>query len=141
MQASKGAGSLYVRSQIIQKGSCMSDRFSSYQAALEKGVLTSEGEVTPALRQSVASLAASFSGVENPVTAQQLPEELVAYVTTVALYAYRVNDEDFETLRQVGYSDDALFEITISAALGAGIGRFEQGLKALKGATHATQNA
>jgi len=119
----------------------MSDRLIGYQLALREGVLQSEGEVAPALRQSVEALAARVSGAERSGFSEQLPEELATYVTTVALHAYRVTDEDIEVLRQAGYSDDALFEITVSAALGAGVARFEQGLKALKGALHATQDA
>jgi alkylhydroperoxidase family enzyme len=118
----------------------MSDRFTSYQYALREGVLNTPGAEAPALRQSVEALAARLNGGVRPESTQ-LPEELAAYVKTVALHAYRVTDEQIEALRLAGYSDEALFEITISAALGAGMARFEEGLDALKGAIDATQNA
>jgi hypothetical protein len=42
-------------------------------------------------------------------------------------------------LRRAGYSEDAIFEITVSAALGAGMIRLERGLAAMKGDTDAAQ--
>lgn len=61
------------------------------------------------------------------------PPELAKYVNKVALNAYKVTDEDIEALRRVGYSEDAIFEITVSAAIGAGRVRLECGIAALKG--------
>ena len=51
----------------------------------------------------------------------------------MALHAYRTTDQDIVALRTAGYSEDAIFEITLSAALGAGLARLERGLAALKG--------
>src|SRR5205814_2910761 len=42
-------------------------------------------------------------------------------------------DEDLAALQRAGTSDDALFEVTVSAALGAALGRLERGLAALRG--------
>jgi len=64
---------------------------------------------------------------------------LATYVKKVALYAYKTTEEDIEALRRAGYSEDAIFEITVSAALGAGMIRLEQGLAAMKGDTDAAQ--
>ena len=36
-------------------------------------------------------------------------------------------------LQRAGSSEDAIFEITVSAALGAALGRLERGLTALRG--------
>jgi len=58
---------------------------------------------------------------------------VAAYVEKVALHAYRVTDADIDGLREAGYSEDAVFEITLSAALGAGLGRLERGMAALRG--------
>lgn len=54
------------------------------------------------------------------------------YVQKVARYAYKVTDEDVEALLQAGYSEDQIFELTISAALGAGISRRDAGLESLQ---------
>jgi hypothetical protein len=61
------------------------------------------------------------------------------FYTKVARNAYKVTDEDIEFLKSQGYSEDALFEITLSAALGAGMVRLDSGLAALKGALYATE--
>jgi hypothetical protein len=61
----------------------------------------------------------------------ELPGELRPYVAKVANHAYRVTDEDVEALKKAGYSEDAIFEITVSTALGAAILRLERGLIAL----------
>lgn len=59
---------------------------------------------------------------------EELPAELRAYVEKVAKHAYRITDEDVEGLKRSGFSEDAIFEITASAALGAAIMRLERGL-------------
>jgi alkylhydroperoxidase family enzyme len=61
-----------------------------------------------------------------------VPEELIRYVDKVTKHAYKVTDADVEALRHAGYSEDAIFEITLSAALGAGLARLERGLEALR---------
>jgi alkylhydroperoxidase family enzyme len=61
-----------------------------------------------------------------------VPEELTRYVDKVAKHAYKVTDADVEALHLAGYSEDAIFEITLSAALGAGLARLERGLEALR---------
>ncbi len=99
---------------------------------LVEAVLTSPGETDLALRCAVEAYAAELGGRPDE-QAGKLPSELVAYVNKVALHAYKTTNEDTEALRQAGYSEDAIFEITLSAALGAGIARLERGLAVLKG--------
>lgn len=83
-----------------------------------------------ALRRAVADRSASRSGATR--SPGQVPEDLVAFVDKVTQHAYKIVDEDFERLRGAGYSEDELFEITVAAALGASLGRFERGLQALQ---------
>jgi alkylhydroperoxidase family enzyme len=54
-------------------------------------------------------------------------------VDKVARHAYKVTDGDVAALQQAGSSDDAVFEVTVSAALGAALGRLERGMAALRG--------
>jgi alkylhydroperoxidase family enzyme len=61
------------------------------------------------------------------------PPSLARYVDTVALHASQVTDGDLAALRRGGSSDDAVFEITVAAALGAALGRLDRGLAALRG--------
>jgi alkylhydroperoxidase family enzyme len=51
----------------------------------------------------------------------------------VARHAHRVTDADLQELRETGCSEDVLFEITVSAALGAGLGRLQRAYAALNG--------
>lgn len=95
------------------------ERHRAHVDALTRDVLEQEGEVSPELRRAAS---------RN----QDLPEELRAYVDKVARHAYRVTDEEVEALKQAGYSEDQLFEITVSAALGAALLRLEAGLAPLR---------
>jgi hypothetical protein len=58
----------------------------------------------------------------------ELPGDLRAYVDKVAKHAYRITGEEVEALQRAGYSEDAIFEITAAAALGAAVLRLERGL-------------
>ena len=52
----------------------------------------------------------------------------------VARHAYKVTERDIAELKRADYSKDAIFAITLSAALGAGMSRLERRLVALRGA-------
>ena len=67
-------------------------------------------------------------------TGTDVPAELESYADKVARHAYRVTDRDLDTLRAAGYDDDAIFEITVAVALGAGLLRRDRGLAALRAA-------
>jgi len=96
--------------------------------ALQDAVFRSPGATSAALRTSVADRAAAPSGKER-----QVPESLRAYVDKVAHAPYKVIDEDIDALREAGHDDDAIFELTIAAAVGAGLERGRRGMAALKG--------
>jgi alkylhydroperoxidase family enzyme len=116
----------------------MHTRYTVHAQRLIDAVLTSSGETDPTLRRAIEEQSAQLSSSSTQPVVQG-PPALVAYVKKVALYAYKTTDEDIEALRRAGYSEDAIFEITVSAALGAGIARLERGLAALKGDTNAAQ--
>ncbi len=65
--------------------------------------------------------------------AAELPPALAPYVQKVVKHAYKVTDEDMTSLHQAGFTDDQIFEVTVSTALGAGLVRLESGLSALRG--------
>ena len=110
----------------------MNQQHDANTRRLVEAVLTGPGETDPALRRTIEAYAAEI-GRRPDEKAGKLPAELATYVTKVARYAYKTTDEDIEALRQAGYSEDAIFEITLSAALGAGMARLERGLAVLKG--------
>jgi alkylhydroperoxidase family enzyme len=108
-----------------------SDSHATYTQRLIEAVLTNSGDTDPSVRQAVEALSARVGGDSTPLS-DTIPPELMVYIKKIALYAYKTTDEDIEALRKAGYSEDAIFEITLSAALGAGMARLEQGLAALK---------
>ena len=116
----------------------MHTRYTAHSQHLVDGVLNSPGETDPELRRAIAEQSARLS-LRSPQSVEQIPPELIAYVKKVALNAYKTTEEDIEALRRAGYSEDAIFEITASVALGAGMTRLERGLAAMKGDTDAAQ--
>jgi alkylhydroperoxidase family enzyme len=59
------------------------------------------------------------------------PPDFALYLDKVRTHAYRVTDADVQALKDAGYSEDQIFEHTVSAAVGAGLARLEAGLGAL----------
>ena len=59
------------------------------------------------------------------------PREFAPYLEKVRLHAYRVTDADVQSLKESGFSEDEIFEQTVSAAVAAGLARLEAGLAAL----------
>ena len=116
----------------------MHTRYTALSQRLIDAILTSPGETDLTLRRAIEEQSAQWSS-SSPQQVEQVPPELVTYVKKVALYAYKTTEEDIEALRRAGYDEDAIFEITLSAALGAGMTRLERGLAALKGDTDASQ--
>ncbi|MBI2073972.1 MAG: hypothetical protein HYT81_13235 [Gemmatimonadetes bacterium] len=110
----------------------MSQRYSGLVHRLRGAVLGTSGVTEASLRAAVEARAAGLGG--RPGVEPGVPAVLSTLVDKVAQQPFRVTDGDVQALRQAGYSEDAIFEITASAALGAGLGRLERGLAALKGA-------
>jgi hypothetical protein len=102
---------------------------------LVESILTTPGDTSPALRQAIEARSARLGGRSDPdpPAPGAVPEALRAYVDKVACQAYKIADRDLDELKEAGYSEDAILEITLSAALGAGMARLERGLAALRG--------
>jgi predicted RNA polymerase sigma factor len=98
----------------------MVDRHAALRDQLFAQVLQGAGESDPSLRQAAA---------EN----RDLPDDLGALIAKVHAHAYKVTDADIAQLQAV-YGDDKLFEIIVSAALGASRRRLMAGLNALANA-------
>ena len=62
---------------------------------------------------------------------RKAPPELESYLERVRLHAYQVTDEEVEALKRAGYSEDELFEHTVSAAVAAGLKRLDAALAVL----------
>jgi alkylhydroperoxidase family enzyme len=115
-------------------GSTTSGQLDSLVQGIRATVLVGPGVTEPALRQAIEARAAAMSGrLGDPVEVGPVPEELATFADRVATAAWRVTDEDIESLLGAGYTQDEVFEITVSAAMGAAHGRLERGLAALRG--------
>lgn len=115
-------------------GGSIGDRYRELARRLREAVLGGPGETAPSLRAAVEAEAASLSGGgERADHADRVPADLIDFVEKVARGAYRVTPEDVGALKAAGYSEAAIFEVTVSAAMGAASGRLERGLSALKG--------
>jgi hypothetical protein len=92
--------------------------------------LDGPGRTTAELRRSIAAYAADLSLGETADNSQ-IPTDLVPYLDKVSLYAYKVLDRNVDALKDNNYNEDEIFELTISAALGAGLARLNHGLTLL----------
>lgn len=97
------------------------DPYESKFNQLKETVLSGPGALDPIVRKAAS---------QN----EELPAPLGPYVGKVFERAYTVADEDITALRETGYTEDQIFEATVSAALGAGLVRLKSGIDALRGA-------
>jgi alkylhydroperoxidase family enzyme len=64
-----------------------------------------------------------------------LAEPLSTLIDKVAKHAYKVMDEDIDAARAMGLSEDEIFELVVSAAIGQATRQYETALAALAVAT------
>ncbi len=96
----------------------ISDPHAALHDRVFQSVLEGPGESDPAIRKA----AAEGTGV---------PADLQSLIDKVHAHAYKVTDADVARI-QPTYGDDRLFEIIVSAALGASRKRLLAGLSALE---------
>jgi alkylhydroperoxidase family enzyme len=77
------------------------------------------------LRRAVESLRAA-ARPDRPA-----PAALAPYLAKVRRNAYRVTDADVDGLRAAGFSEDEIFEHTVSAAVSEGLIRLDAALRAV----------
>ena len=63
---------------------------------------------------------------------REAPHDFDAYLEKVRRHAYSITDQDVQELKDAGYSEDEIFEFTVSAAVAAGIERLNAGLESLR---------
>lgn len=96
----------------------VTDPYAEQRDKVLATVLEGPGETDPSLRKAAAE-------------DKNLPSDLKALVDKIHRHAYKVTDADMATA-QAKYGDDKMFEIVVSAALGASRMRLMAGLEALK---------
>ena len=97
----------------------MANRLLQLLDATRRAVLDGEGTTDPTLRRQVA--------------AGDPPPDLATLVRKIRDRAYAVTDEDVKRLRSQ-YSEDQIFEIVLSATIGAAGLRLKAATDALEGA-------
>ena len=99
----------------------MSD-ITSLHSSLIARVLEGEGRASPEIRR------AAFDN-------EGLAEPISQFVEKVAHSATTVTDADVSTLRKAGLSEDQIYEIVVSAAIGQATRQYQNALAALSAAT------
>jgi hypothetical protein len=95
------------------------ERHSSEVGALRRSILETPGETARAQRDAVVA-SHHVSGVADP------------YLDKVRTASHRIVDDDIDRLRRDGLSEDAIFELTLAAALGEASRRFDAAIAALR---------
>ena len=93
------------------------EKRAAYQALVDR-VLNGEGKASPELR------ARAFGNAGLPPTLQAL-------ISKVATRPTEVSDADFAAAKESGFTEDQLFELVTSAAVGQSSRMYEAGLAAL----------
>jgi len=63
---------------------------------------------------------------------REAPSDFGAYLDKVRCHAHTITDEDVQTLKEAGHSEDEIFEHTVSTAVAAGLDRLDAGLRTLR---------
>ena len=70
--------------------------------------------------------------LRTALPSREVPPDFGAYVDKVRRHAYVITDADVQALKEAGYSEDEIFEHTVSAAASAGLERLDAGLRTLR---------
>lgn len=97
----------------------MSGPYAEERRALLKAVTKGAGHLSPDVRTAIVDRARGRA-VEAAV-----PEALVRFVDQVAKDASGIADADVDAVKAAGYSEEAVFEAIVAAALGASLARLE----------------
>lgn len=95
-------------------------------------IFSAEGETDPSLRQAVDAFVVAQWGKTRSF-APLVPDHLQPYLKKLSLYAYRITDKDIQELKEAGYTEAMIYEITIVASFAAALVGLEQLFAALYG--------
>jgi len=85
---------------------------------LKYAVLSGPGTIEPIVRRAIEARVASSTGAIR--TKYDLSSDLYKYVDKVGKHAPDILDEDIQQLKDHGWTEEQIFEITFAAAAGAG---------------------
>jgi hypothetical protein len=95
------------------------DRHADAYEALVNGIRIARAVTSVDLRESILRRECN-----NP--------DLASYVALVANASFRITPEIIEALKTAGLTEDAIFEVSIAAAVGAAARQLEAGMTALR---------
>ena len=64
--------------------------------------------------------------------AQAPDDQLAPYLAKVRARAYTVTDDDVERLKRAGFTEDEIFEATVSVAIGEGLRRLDAAVRVIE---------
>jgi alkylhydroperoxidase family enzyme len=64
--------------------------------------------------------------------AQGRDDRLAPYLAKVRARAYTVTDDDVERLKRAGFTEDEIFEATVSVAIGEGLRRLDAAARVIE---------
>lgn len=108
-------------------------RYMELVERLRSSVLQGKGKADSVLRQAVAARSAELGGGPAAPSGPAIPAALRDFVDKTALHAHQITDEEIQALLRAGWSEDEVYEVAVSAAIGGGFARLERGLAALEG--------
>lgn len=114
---------LRINKSAASGGSGAFDPYEKKLTLLRRSVLSEPGTLDPSVRRAICD------GLEVPAPLENYVRKVIEHD------AHTVGDEDIAGLHRAGYTDDQIFEATVSAALGAGLYRLGRILHALRPAS------
>ncbi|MBE8516168.1 hypothetical protein ILP97_01295 [Amycolatopsis sp. H6(2020)] len=99
-----------------------------------EGRYTDHGDVAQNLRHAVLEApGATDPAIRSAALAgDDLPEPLRSYAANVRDASYKITDAEIDELTAAGSSEDAIFEVTAAAAIGAALTSYDAGLRAIR---------
>ncbi|TNE43582.1 MAG: hypothetical protein EP343_32725 [Deltaproteobacteria bacterium] len=85
------------------------------------------GDSPVEVRRSIEARLSSAVGALREQPEQELPEELATFVDLIGDDVWGLTDEHFDNLKEMGWSEEAIYEFVYTASMAAGVARLEVG--------------
>jgi len=96
---------------------------------LTHAIRSGPGITTPELRTAVEARVATLTGAGRPELG--VPDSLEEYLGLVACRAADITDGHIDQLKQAGWTEAEIYEVTVAGSAGAGLSRLETAWSAL----------
>jgi pyrroline-5-carboxylate reductase len=99
------------------------NRYASHVQRLKDALTAPGGDTAAALRRAL---------LEGRMS--EAPASLGSYIEKVRRSAWTITDEDVDSLKRQGYTEDQIFEVTASTAVGAALMRMDRAMAVVRDA-------